>query len=143
MRSGCSGSVCPCNGQSVPSAVLQVQGERRDTRQEVMYADDTQDCDKVVAQKFFPIEEGDGMHPLCERDYFARLGLICAKCDQALRSSYITACGEFHVGAGRDEAILISPQGNKYHVEHFTCSECDVLFGPNDSYYEHAGKVCE
>ena len=57
-------------------------------------ADCLQDCDKVVAQKFFPIEEGDGMHPLCERDYFARLGLICAKCDQALRSSYITACGE-------------------------------------------------
>ncbi|ORX39091.1 hypothetical protein BD324DRAFT_576998 [Kockovaella imperatae] len=81
------------------------------------------DCDKVVAQKFFPIEEADGMHPLCERDYFARLGLICGKCDQALRSSYITACG------------------NKYHVEHFTCSECDVLFGPNDSYYEHGGKV--
>jgi hypothetical protein len=33
------------------------------------------------------------MFPLCERDYFARLDLICAKCDQALRSSYITACG--------------------------------------------------
>ena len=33
--------------------------------------------------------------------------------------------------------------GNKYHVEHFSCSECDVLFGPNDSYYEHGGKVCE
>ncbi|WWC97915.1 hypothetical protein V866_004803 [Kwoniella sp. B9012] len=81
------------------------------------------DCNKVVAQKFFPVEDGDGMYPLCERDYFARLDLICAKCDQALRASYITACG------------------NKYHVEHFTCSECDVLFGPNDSYYEHGGKV--
>ncbi|WVR09101.1 hypothetical protein IAU60_006163 [Kwoniella sp. DSM 27419] len=81
------------------------------------------DCNKVVAQKFFPVEDGDGMYPLCERDYFARLDLICAKCDQALRASYITACG------------------NKYHVEHFTCSECDVLFGPNDSYYEHSGKV--
>lgn len=33
--------------------------------------------------------------------------------------------------------------GEKYHVEHFTCSECDVVFGPNDSYYEHSGKVCE
>ncbi|WWD21117.1 hypothetical protein CI109_105598 [Kwoniella shandongensis] len=81
------------------------------------------DCNKVVAQKFFPVEDGDGMYPLCERDYFARLDLICAKCDQALRASYITACGA------------------KYHVEHFTCSECDVLFGPNDSYYEHGGKV--
>ncbi|KIR40484.1 rho GTPase activator [Cryptococcus deuterogattii 99/473] len=81
------------------------------------------DCNKVVAQKFFPVEDGDGMYPLCERDYFARLDLICAKCDQALRASYITACGA------------------KYHVEHFTCSECDVLFGPNDSYYEHDGNV--
>ena len=55
-----------------------------------------QDCNKVVAQKFFPIEEADGMYPLCERDYFARLGLICSNCDQALRSSYITACGELN-----------------------------------------------
>ncbi len=31
----------------------------------------------------------------------------------------------------------------KYHVEHFTCSVCDTLFGPNDSYYEHGKKVCE
>ncbi|KAI9636708.1 uncharacterized protein MKK02DRAFT_25397 [Dioszegia hungarica] len=81
------------------------------------------DCNKVVAQKFFPVEDPEGMYPLCERDYFARLDLICAKCNLALRSSYITACGE------------------KYHVEHFTCSECDVVFGPNDSYYEHSGKV--
>jgi hypothetical protein len=81
------------------------------------------DCDKVVAQKFFPIEDADGQHPLCERDYFARLNLICGKCDQALRSSYITACGE------------------KFHVEHFSCSVCDTVFGPNDSYYEHNGKV--
>ncbi|WVQ81510.1 hypothetical protein IAT38_003634 [Cryptococcus sp. DSM 104549] len=82
------------------------------------------DCNKVVASKFFPVEEDGGrMYPLCERDYFARLDLICAKCGQALRASYITACGA------------------KYHVEHFTCSECDTLFGPNDSYYEHDGKV--
>ncbi|KAK4687632.1 hypothetical protein P7C73_g2473, partial [Tremellales sp. Uapishka_1] len=81
------------------------------------------DCNRVVAQKFFPVEDVEGIYPLCERDYFARLNLICAKCDQALRTSYITACGE------------------KYHVEHFTCSECSTLFGPNDSYYEHGGKV--
>ena len=52
-----------------------------------------QGCGKQVAQKFFPVEDAEGMYPLCERDYFARLDLICAKCDQALRSSYITACG--------------------------------------------------
>ena len=55
-----------------------------------------QDCNKVVAQKFFPVEMGDETYPLCERDYFARLDLICAKCDQALRSSYITAVGALH-----------------------------------------------
>jgi len=47
----------------------------------------------VVASKFFPIEGPDGkQHPLCERDYFRRLNLICAKCGMALRGSYITAC---------------------------------------------------
>ena len=52
-----------------------------------------QDCGDVVASKFFPIDGPDGkQHPLCERDYFRRLNLICAKCGLALRGSYITAC---------------------------------------------------
>ena len=29
----------------------------------------------------------------------------------------------------------------KYHVDHFTCSLCDTVFGAQDSYYEHDGKV--
>lgn len=29
----------------------------------------------------------------------------------------------------------------KYHVEHFTCSVCTTLFGPQDSYYEHDNDV--
>lgn len=82
------------------------------------------DCNTVVASKFFPIEGSDGkQQPLCERDYFRRLNLICAKCEQALRGSYITACSK------------------KFHVEHFTCSVCPTLFGPQDSYYEHNGDV--
>ncbi|KAG8934001.1 hypothetical protein FRC00_012583 [Tulasnella sp. 408] len=82
------------------------------------------DCNTVVASKFFPIEGSDGkQQPLCERDYFRRLNLICAKCEQALRGSYITACNK------------------KFHVEHFTCSVCTTLFGPQDSYYEHNGDV--
>ncbi|CAL1714706.1 unnamed protein product [Somion occarium] len=82
------------------------------------------DCGTVVASKFFPIDGPDGkQHPLCERDYFRRLNLICAKCGQALRGSYITACSK------------------KFHVEHFTCSVCTTLFGPQDSYYEHDGDV--
>ncbi|CCM02430.1 uncharacterized protein FIBRA_04529 [Fibroporia radiculosa] len=82
------------------------------------------DCGTVVASKFFPIDGPDGkQHPLCERDYFRRLSLICAKCGMALRGSYITACNK------------------KYHVDHFTCSVCPTLFGPQDSYYEHEGDV--
>ncbi|KAI0028670.1 hypothetical protein K488DRAFT_58020 [Vararia minispora EC-137] len=82
------------------------------------------DCGDVVAQKFFPIEGQDGkQQPLCERDYFRRLNLICAKCGLALRGSYITACNK------------------KFHVEHFTCSICPTHFGPQDSYYEHDGDV--
>ncbi|KAH9924759.1 uncharacterized protein B0H18DRAFT_1011057 [Fomitopsis serialis] len=84
----------------------------------------TQDCGTVVASKFFPIDGPDGkQHPLCERDYFRRLNLICAKCGMALRGSYITACNK------------------KFHVEHFSCSVCPTLFGPQDSYYEHEGDV--
>lgn len=29
----------------------------------------------------------------------------------------------------------------KYHVDHFTCSLCDTVFGAQDSYYEHEGNV--
>ncbi|KAJ8487930.1 hypothetical protein ONZ45_g14153 [Pleurotus djamor] len=84
----------------------------------------TQDCGEVVANKFFPFEGSEGFqYPLCERDYFRRLNLICAKCNNALRGSYITACNK------------------KFHVEHFTCSLCPTLFGPQDSYYEHDGDV--
>ncbi|KAI9618934.1 hypothetical protein H4Q26_012191 [Puccinia striiformis f. sp. tritici PST-130] len=86
-----------------------------------------QDCGKVVASKFFPVDSGspDGrtQYPLCETDYFRRLGLICAKCSGALRGSYITALDM------------------KFHVEHFTCSVCPTVFGPQDSYYEHSGQV--
>lgn len=61
--------------------------------------------------------------PLCEKDYFSRLGLLCYTCDGALRGSYITALDR------------------KYHIEHFTCSICPTVFGASDSYYEHDGDV--
>ncbi|KAI8352256.1 hypothetical protein B0O80DRAFT_454109 [Mortierella sp. GBAus27b] len=82
------------------------------------------DCDQVVASKFFPYTEPDGtQYPLCERDYFRRLNLVCHSCGEALRGSYITALD------------------NKYHIEHFSCSICPTVFGPKDSYYEHDGQV--
>jgi hypothetical protein len=76
-----------------------------------------------VAGSFFPFEEDGKVQPLCERDYFRRLNLVCATCGDALKGSYITALGQ------------------KYHVEHFTCSLCPTAFGPEDSYYENDGKV--
>lgn len=83
------------------------------------------DCGEIVASKFFPVdsEDGNSQHPLCERDYFRRLNLLCFECGGALRGSYITALD------------------HKYHIEHFTCSVCPTVFGAQDSYYEHEGKV--
>ena len=83
------------------------------------------DCGQIVASKFFPVdaEDGSGQFPLCETDYFRRLDLLCYDCGGALRGSYITALDR------------------KYHIEHFTCSVCPVVFGAQDSYYEHDSKV--
>ncbi|KAK4521315.1 Endocytosis and vacuole integrity protein [Mucor velutinosus] len=82
------------------------------------------DCNEPVAEKFFPIEFEDGIQkPLCERDYFKRLNLACDNCGDALRGSYITAVGK------------------KFHLEHFCCSICSVVFGPDDSYYEYDNNV--
>ncbi|KAK3934794.1 hypothetical protein QBC46DRAFT_70117 [Diplogelasinospora grovesii] len=83
------------------------------------------DCGQIVASKFFPADDanGEGQYPLCETDYFRRLGLLCHKCGGALRGSYITALDR------------------KYHVDHFTCSLCPTVFGAQDSYYEHDGQV--
>ncbi len=101
-----------------------------------------QDCGVVVASKFFPIDGQDGkQHPLCERDYFRRLNLICAKCGMALRGSYITACSEYSPLMKEVHASSMSLSDKKFHVEHFTCSVCPTLFGPQDSYYEHEGDV--
>lgn len=84
-----------------------------------------QDCGQIVASKFFPVDDegGSGQYPLCEVDYFRRLDLLCFQCGGALRGSYITALDR------------------KYHIEHFTCSICPTVFGAQDSYYEHEGKV--
>ncbi|KAI9316014.1 hypothetical protein BX666DRAFT_2019617 [Dichotomocladium elegans] len=83
------------------------------------------DCNEPVASRFFPLEVKDGalQQPLCERDYFRRLNLVCENCGDALRGSYIIAVGK------------------KYHLEHFCCSACAVVFGPEDSYYEHDNNV--
>ncbi|KAI9493628.1 hypothetical protein BDB00DRAFT_821838 [Zychaea mexicana] len=82
------------------------------------------DCNKPVASRFFPISHDGGVQrPLCERDYFRRLSLVCESCGEALRGPYITAVGK------------------KFHLEHFCCHACSVVLGPSDSYYEHQDNV--
>ncbi|KAJ1515985.1 hypothetical protein HMI55_003181 [Coelomomyces lativittatus] len=82
------------------------------------------DCGTPVASKYFPIVNSSGKaYPLCERHYFARLDLICARCGEAIHGSYINALGK------------------KFHVDHFSCSLCLTPFGPNDAYYEHQGHI--
>ncbi|VDB84976.1 unnamed protein product [Peniophora sp. CBMAI 1063] len=113
-----SSTVCSACGQVMTGAFVRALGTVFH-----LHCFKCMDCGDVVAQKFFPIDTPAGQQPLCERDYFRRLNLICASCGSALRGSYITACNK------------------KYHVEHFTCSICPTLFGPQDSYYEHEGDV--
>ncbi|ORY57651.1 RhoGAP-domain-containing protein, partial [Neocallimastix californiae] len=81
------------------------------------------DCDEICVSKFFPLKEDGVTRPLCETDYFRRLDLICAKCGGALRGPHINALNK------------------KYHLEHFTCAVCNVVFQPNASYYEHNGNI--
>lgn len=78
-----------------------------------------EDCSKPCAAKFFPLDN----KPLCERCYFKRQNLLCYRCNNSLRGSYITALDR------------------KYHVDHFTCSMCTTVFGPEDSYFEFDGEV--
>lgn len=67
-----------------------------------------QDCNKIVAAKFFPVDGADGkQYPLCETDYFRRLSLICAKCGMALRGSYITALGTSALRRVSKQSVLI------------------------------------
>lgn len=85
-------------------------------------------CGTPCAAKFFPVDApasqpGGLQVPFCQHCYFKQLDLLCCRCGEALRGSYITALGR------------------KYHVEHFTCSLCPTIFGPEDSYFEYAQDV--
>ncbi|KAJ3416289.1 hypothetical protein HDV05_002229 [Chytridiales sp. JEL 0842] len=95
-----------------------------DTDEKFKKASLNSDCNQVVAEKFFPLTRPDGTTDVyCEKDYFARLDLLCAKCGTALRGPHISALDR------------------KYHLEHFTCSVCPTVFRQHDSYYERNGDV--
>ena len=82
-----------------------------------------QDCNDMVADKFFPVSTEKQISIYCEKDYFRRLELICARCGQALRGPYIRV------------------NQHKYHMEHFSCSVCATVFRQHDSYYEKDGSI--
>lgn len=133
---------CSCTRHCFPSQLLQMSCTSSPSQP--LSHDPScaiQDCGDVVASKFFPIDGPDGKQsPLCERDYFRRLSLICAKCSTALRGSYITACSQCDPHSSQS-FFSIPTLDKKFHVEHFTCSLCSTLFGAQDSYYEHDGDV--
>jgi len=82
------------------------------------------DCKEICLTKFFPFKIEDGtFRPLCENDYYKRLDLVCAKCGNALLDSHVNAIGK------------------KYHIEHFCCAKCSVVFKSQDLYYEHNGDI--
>ncbi|KAJ3204848.1 hypothetical protein HDU67_009256 [Dinochytrium kinnereticum] len=56
-------------------------------------------CDQVVAEKFFPLpNEDSSVDVFCEKDYFAKLDLLCAKRGLALRGPHINASGKKYGG---------------------------------------------
>jgi len=61
--------------------------------------------------------ERDGK-PYCQLHWHQLFGYVCAKCDRPIIGKVIRACGK------------------AYHLEHFTCSSCDVQLGGQVFEYE-------
>ncbi|KAJ2510614.1 Rho-type GTPase activating protein Rga1 [Coemansia sp. RSA 2049] len=80
---------------------------------------------KNVEERYCLLEDPDTrqQHLLCETHYFERTNMICAKCKEPLDSTYVHA------------------MGRKYHPDHFTCTACPTVFGPEGTYYEHDGEA--
>ncbi|KAJ2862497.1 Rho-type GTPase activating protein Rga1, partial [Coemansia erecta] len=80
-------------------------------------------CGENVEEKYCLLEDPDTKQQrlLCESHYFERTNMICAKCNEPLDSTYVHA------------------MGRKYHPDHFTCTACPTVFGPEGTYYEHDG----
>ncbi|KAJ4295702.1 Rho-type GTPase activating protein Rga1 [Collariella sp. IMI 366227] len=59
-------------------------------------------------------------------------------CGQIVASKFFPAEDE---NGGALRGSYITALERKYHVDHFTCSLCPTVFGAQDSYYEHDGRV--
>ncbi|KAJ2474710.1 Rho-type GTPase activating protein Rga1, partial [Coemansia sp. RSA 2320] len=81
-------------------------------------------CGENVEDKYCVLEDADRRsHLLCEKHYFERTNMVCARCKEPLDSTYVHA------------------MGRKYHPDHFTCTACPTIFGPDGTYYEHEGEA--
>ncbi|KAJ2264249.1 Rho-type GTPase activating protein Rga1 [Coemansia sp. RSA 376] len=81
-------------------------------------------CGENVEDKYCVLEDADRRHHLlCEKHYFERTNMVCARCKEPLDSTYVHA------------------MGRKYHPDHFTCTACPTIFGPDGTYYEHEGEA--
>ncbi|KAJ2744598.1 Rho-type GTPase activating protein Rga1 [Coemansia sp. BCRC 34301] len=81
-------------------------------------------CGENVEDKYCVLEDADKRsHLLCEKHYFERTNMVCARCKEPLDSTYVHA------------------MGRKYHPDHFTCTACPTIFGPDGTYYEHDGEA--
>ena len=82
-----------CDTSTASSARLALSGT---IKKEPLTA--SKDCNTVAASGLFPIDRPDSKQaPLCERDYLRQLNLICSKCSQALRGSYIMVCSALYL----------------------------------------------
>jgi hypothetical protein len=90
-----AGWLCPCARWRISYKLLHMHGMSPRDISHSAFSHTRQDCGDVVVSKFFPIEGPDATeNPLCERDYFRRLNLVCEKCGMALRGNYVTACSQ-------------------------------------------------
>ncbi|KAJ2602660.1 Rho-type GTPase activating protein Rga1 [Coemansia sp. RSA 1286] len=77
-------------------------------------------CGDNVEDKYCDLEDSDGKHHLlCEKHFSERTNMVCARCKDPLDNTYVHA------------------MGRKYHPDHFTCTACPTIFGPDGTYYEH------
>lgn len=60
---------------------------------------------------------------LCREDYFKRINLVCAGCNEFI------------------DDVHVSVLGRNYHLDHFACAVCGETFDGKGSYFEHKGAI--
>ena len=75
---------------------------------------------------FYPLESGfycvNILYLQKELCYYKKLNLICFKCQLPIKGQFVKAT-------------------HKYHLDHFTCSECPLSLLKEDSYFERESQI--